>query len=764
MINALLWLVWFSQCSHLFASTCILFYKAANEEIICEILTYTDMKLTELNISKIIDYREYRLITYFYQTNRLRLHFLSGGLILNASFELKENNFEQLLIEGAHGIDYNFSPNKQRRNPTLKEIYFNYGSLVQTYSNSREIKDCSLNEIDTNQPGPFDGLSIFFEPFTRYEPFWCPLLLYQSNIDIFKMNGQVDSLIKRNLFSFRTVNDTAGSFWVQFEIFKVYDVYQLHVTRELLSPQVVALSKKIYIWGVVRRIDPDTLRQIDTNFQLIMANPREFFCNNPDWLSMLNYSKPQEQRFIGLYQNEQQDLTRLNKDTFSEHMKKFYHFADRDFCLFANYPVNQTKYFFHIGSYKFLDCTCTIVWLLQNYAQLRIEIPWNDYYPLDSNRFCSDLESRHKLCKFEHKLSLCKVQSIRYIHETGAGPSLVEIVHSVLMVKYALVVIMQPFFCLVIFIINILTFLVIRRMHRLRLPKKSIYMYENIGFNSMCHVVLSVLFGLQPLIECIAAPNGIFCNSLFINDAPRLFYLLGMSFLGNAAKLCSNLTMIAFSLHRYLINKDKTNSRLLRLFQNIKPKKMFAAIIFGSLILSSVKLFVNERLNLINFFIKKDFLYLVDPFGDGYRPNFILSFLFGVNQLFNDILANIIILYIDYKCYRIQVANTSKRSKILGQNQKIEQSFENTSRMIIINGVLTAFLRAPELLADFYKFQHNLFSRTTDLCIFTNEQISSVCRNIYDISQFFYSLSGLLNFCLLIRYDRDFEISFRRIF
>nr|QVK45999.1 G protein-coupled receptor [Proales similis] len=665
-------LLWLSLWNNAGSSPCIEFFYGKRIVLCCQIWSSTDMELTNLTGSKVIDYREYKdtdnlgLIEFDW----LGLFFPSEKMVLNASFELKNYVFGEVHIAGFQAIDYNFSPNKLGKKIIDKSIFFQYGSM-KTYSNGKEIESCRLNEIDTSEPGPFNGFGIEFEQFNTYQLNWCPLILYQSYLKYFTQN------LGRN-----KANRTKCS--------------------------------------------KPNRRQCET----ASAESAGILLQQP-----------------GL-------ATR----------RAAYHFADSDFCLFATYPVNQTKYFFHIGSYEFLRCTCSILWLLQNYAHLKVNNSFGGDYKWDSNNFCHDIKEKINSCKFDYRLSLCKFQTIRPIQETRAGLSQVEIVHSVLMVKYILVVIMQLFFCLVIFIINILTFLVIRRMHRLKLPKKSIYMYENIGFNSMCHVVLSVLFGLQPLIECIAAPNGIFCNSLFINDAPRLFYLLGQSFLGNAAKLCSNLTMIAFSLHRFLINKDKTNSRLLRLFQKMKPKRMFAAIIFSSLILSSVKLFVNERLNLINFFVKKGFFYIMDYFGDGYQPNIILSFLFAVNQLFNDILANIIILYVDYKCYRIQVANASKRSKILGQNKKIEQSIENTSRMIIINGVLTGILRAPELFADLYKYQHSIFSQTSDLCIFTSEPTSSLCRNFYDISQFFYSLSGLLNFCLLFKFDGNFLASLRLLF
>nr|QVK46000.1 G protein-coupled receptor [Proales similis] len=761
MIKASFFLLWLSLVNDASAFSCTQLFYRDTEAYFCKIRSYSDMNLTDFNESQVIDFKEYSEKEFFDEihNNWLGLFFLSGGLILNASFELKENNFEQLLIEGAHGIDYNFSPNKQGRNSNLDHFYLNYGSM-KTYSNSREIKNCSLNEIDRSKPGPLNGVTTNFGPYTSYELAWCPLILYQSYLFYLEIDGLTDSLVKRNLFSFQTVDEVNGSFSVEIVTFKTKMSYQLQITKELLSAQVLARSVGYYIWGTIKRIYPDALTQIDVHISLTVENPREFFCNNPDWLSMLNYSKPQEQRVIGIYQNEPYTKSLLNYDLYTSNKNAFYQYVNADFCLFAKYPVNQTKYFFHIGSFINLGCTCTIVWLLQNSQHLNTERPWDDFYQWDSDNFCHDIKEKINSCKFDYRLSLCKIQTIRPIHETRTGAFTIEIVHSVLMVKYALVVIMQPFFCLVIFVLNILTFLVIRRMRRLKLPKKSIYMYENIGFNSMCHVVLSVLFGLQPLIECIAAPNGIFCNSLFINDAPRLFYLLGQSFLGNAAKLCSNLTMIAFSLHRYLINKDKTNSRLLRLFQNMKPKKMFAAIIFSSLILSSVKLFVNERLNLINFFTKKDFLYILAKFEDD-RENIFLTLLFLINQLFNDILAIFIILYIDYKCYQLQVTNSTKRNKILGQNKKMEEAIQNTNRMIIINGVLTAFLRAPELLADFYKFQHSLFAFNADLCYFTSGPTSSLCLNFFDISQFFYSLSGLLNFCLLFKFDGNFLASLR---
>nr|QVK45998.1 G protein-coupled receptor [Proales similis] len=746
------------------AQSCTQFFYAENKILVCQIRSVADMQLSDFNITKLIDYREYidkddLGIAHF---TWLNLHFLSPNLILNDSFALGKYSFTHVWLYGINAIDYNLSLEREVKGIT-KSLFFNYGSL-KTYSNGKRINSCKLNEIDTSKTGPFNEFYLIFEAFTFYELGWCPLILFKSNIYLFELHGLKDSLIQRNLFSFGQVDQQDGNFWATIVDLKIYKVYQLHVTDELLSAQVLAWTSSVRIWGVIKRIEPSALSQIDVNVKLILQNPREFFFNNPDWLSRLNYSRPEEQRFIDLNQYRETIALYKMEDPFYDNMDAFYHFADSDFCLFATYPVNQTKYFFHIGSYEFLRCTCSILWLLQNYAHLKVNNSVGGDYKWDSENICDRDQESIKSCRFEYRLSLCKFQTIRPIHETRVGPSQVEIVNTVLMVKYILVVIMQPFFCLVIFVLNILTFLVIRRMHRLRLSKKSIYMYENIGFNSMCHVVLSVLFGLQPLIECIAAPNGIFCNSLFINDAPRLFYLLGQSFLGNAAKICSNLTMIAFSLHRYLINKDKTNSRLLRLFQNMRPKTFFLVFMFGSLILSSVKLFVNERLNLINFIIKKDFLYLVDPFGDGYRPNVILSFLFAVNQLFNDILANIIILYIDFKCYRIQVTNASKRSKILGQNKKMEEAIQNTNRMIIINGVFTAVLRAPEVLADLYKYQHTLFSESSDMCFFIFARISSVCRNMYDISQFFYSLSGLLNLFLLLKFDVNFLASFRLIY
>nr|QVK46003.1 G protein-coupled receptor [Proales similis] len=744
-------------------------YYGGSVGLSCAVSSVQDMNLTSMDKISEIDYREYDEtdLMGIYRFNWLDVRLLSKELVLNGSLTLSQFRFLNIWFEGFSGIDYNFNPNAIAKRNMENALNFNFGAL-NFYSNSVLVSDCDASRIDLSKNGPFHGYTASFGLSIDYRIEWCPLLFHNSKITWLRTVGLVNSFLKHNVLRFKPISgDVRAEFSTEIVQWKIYNIYKIQIDTSIVAPEIVRRTWSILIWGVVDRIESDVLRANDFNVKLTLQNPRAFFASNAHWLSELNYNYPNESRSIGLFQYAEPESPKSAYDPWRLNMGSFYHYPDHDFCLFAHYPVNQTKYFFSISHDKQLTCTCSILWLMQNRHKYSPDNKWDVTYSWLSDEDCKVSSGRIHACQFKFRLELCKIESISTTSSLDWRPSVIDIVNAVLAVKYVTVILIQPVFSLIAVLLNLAIIVTLQKLRRRRvnrLSHNSYKMYANIELNSACHIALSVLFVFEPLVECIQEPNGIYCNSIFIDEQSRLFYLLGLSFVGNAAKLCCNVSLIAFSLHRYLINNANARSSWLSGFQRRSPFKLFAVVLILSLLLSSVRLFVNERLNLINFMNKKDFVYLVDPFGTGYQANAILVALFVLNQAFNDVIANLLTLYIDFKLYKVHKANESKRSVLLGSNSNMQQIGDNLIRLIVTNGILTAMLRLPELLAVLYKLFHILWPSNRDLCFFTYDQTSSLCHNIYTISQFFYSITSLLNFFLFFKFDSNFRSSLKSIF
>lgn len=171
----------------------------------------------------------------------------------------------------------------------------------------------------------------------------------------------------------------------------------------LLDLELVTIEENIFTYIQLNKL---TLR---------LNNLGEFFSkSNNKWLSYYNYKSKIDFKDCIKITNKQ-DMDRSSQSLIK--LESNYTYPDEHFCSFAEFP-HRNLVFAIIKSYAPLKCTCTLIWLLQNYRfeqYLNKDIQRIHEIVTDSVQDCiENFDFYNTKCDIKAKLESCGITDLVY--------------------------------------------------------------------------------------------------------------------------------------------------------------------------------------------------------------------------------------------------------------------------------------------------------------------------------------------------------------
>ena len=283
-------------------------------------------------------------------------------------------------------------------------------------------------------------------------------------------------------------------------------------------------------------------------------------------------------------------------------------------------------------------------------------------------------------------------------------------------------------------------------------------MYRNVCYNSFFNLVFCLINSFSLINVCIY-PRSAFCSSIYKNEASQYFKIYFILFLGNALKLCCNLSYILFSLSRFFIASSNKSS--FASISSIKLRILYIVIFCVSLIVSSFKI-AEYKPNEYHSSFDLNFPYNLfdlkycqfNSVLDLYSFKFKCQ-LFPILNLLNSILNNIVFLIvslcIDISMTRFANQNFERKKAIFHDQKHVEEALKHkkkVNKLIITNGILYLFSHIPEFCATvlYIIYQKKLRS----FCFFHFS-----CTEFIEIFETFSLVTISLQFFVLRHFDHN---------
>nr|QVK45986.1 G protein-coupled receptor [Proales similis] len=758
------------------------------------IIDCTNVKLNEVNAIWLwqncpFDYRV--------EVRYLYLHDESMRLSLSNQLDLTSFTFGrrfQLRLLGFNSIQANYTVQSLLHYPSY--YGFASGVLVSTWleyfdlrleQGNQALSGCelsTLSEAGALQPKFID--SVYFHKSVRYHQQTCSVLFLTSRVTRYHLDGLIDSFLLRNVISFVDLMDRNRTATTglkhRFAHFELGLVYNAPLSSRIFTAQLFNSTwpiDEIVIDGVLGRVEQALFRFVRcSRYVLKVRNMRQFLHNNLKWPVSISMDDSSVQLLLSQDSPGQDDAGYvMGLVSFS-----LYNYDQSDFCLFRHYPVNSSVFVFIIQK-KAPNLTCPLGYLLQQAIMNRSRaehVPgvresglWQELKDLDAIAGAEKLLAE---CDFDLKLSLCD-QVASWSGELESQFNIYELVLSVESLKLVFAICLHPISCILGLVVNTLSAVTIKRTTSGRQANqtsqssdKQKKLFEYFFYNAVCSGAFCALNAPLLLAECIQYSGGRYCSPLIASFAMRLYFLVGVVFLGNICKLGANLTQCSFTLYRMLINTNgdraakKWSSRLLR----AKPIYVLLAIGLFSVLLSVSQLFYNDRISIKTLENLPGFdMFIYDLNSDWYsETNKLLIALNVLNLLLNDVFSTLFNLVFDLKLLRFVQAAAKKQAQLSSSGSKEKEDVEKRlTKMIIVNGIFSLGLKTPQMLmssvktAEFaintwYKYEK---TKRSSWCMFAKSFFDSLCANLITVTDTVAVWALLINFFLFLNFNAAFR-------
>jgi hypothetical protein len=341
----------------------------------------------------------------------------------------------------------------------------------------------------------------------------------------------------------------------------------------------------------------------------------------------------------------------------ARYLTKAYTYTDEDICLFEHFPHQKLV----IPSFNILTefkCTCTLIWLIQNYKfyyfqyvskDMKIKNDFEIFIKDHNVTQCLNNANYSLLfdsCRFEQKFNDCLHSNNKVSFKISA----LELVFIFEWVKLVIEVYTREFFSILGLITNMLIILVLR--NKFFKSKFDNLMYKHIYYNSLFNFIFCFINSFSLINICIF-PKSSFCSRFYKTQLAQYFKIIFTLYLGNSIRLCCNFSFIMFSLSRFYIITSK-NWKIFSLLKKIN-QKIFYVIMFTSCSLWSMFKLFEYKPNEVYSSFDKNFPYnrydlkYCQSLNDSY--NFLEAGcrIFSILNLINNILNNIGFLLIPGK-------------------------------------------------------------------------------------------------------------------
>ena len=680
------------------------------------------------------------------------------------------------------GIDINAVPNDY----LIYELYILFSKLT-FYNNNTLItqKNCNLETFTDETYSLFFNFASVLFGYVSYEQPLCPFVFMYSSLEYLYFTDISNSLINKNILTVIDVNDPLYNSINRL----ILDMAYCELTTSLMNKNLFSPLISLRVYGYLNDIEEGLFSDFADleNVDLQLDNFKSFFHKGNAWMAGLNskikvnlsnhnevykfFSSRMKVRF--LYKHNKSVITQV------------YTYPDEDFCLFEHFPHDHLVVPIILPGKK-IECSCTLLWLIQYYSFYFYMDNKNEY---DANlnyfyaNYDSDLVDKfHKInychtenfegsiskCNFRQRLNICNKKS--FVMETKKDSLYLDndtdLLYLIKWLQFIILIIIQPVLSVLGIINSLISIYVINRKETKKYFTDK--MYKHIAINCVFNVFFCSIMLLSLVNQCLFYNSAVFCSRINQYESTQYFTIVVIFYFGNSVKLCKNISFLAFTFSRYIlsINKkkgvyDKFNKMNLRLY-------VLIILILSSLI-SLYKVFeysVTPAFNLV----------LGTPF-DKYSEteckinsnNYCYLFLAMklINYFINDFLLYVINFLIDIKLVLDYNAYLIKKQKLLvsstaihhienchnNHNEEAKTKENKVTRMVVISNTLYLLTSLPEFICSLIL---NVFS--SSLSHFSGYNFSTSL--ITNESEVFCLVSIVFNFYILVFFNQNFKKSF----
>ena len=614
-----------------------------------------------------------------------------------------------------------------------------------------------------------------------FEKNTCPLVFKNTKLNRLSLSQISNSLILKNQLEFIDIN--------QIELYNK-NLYYLNLglayeslTSKLLNKYAFKYINNIVIWGIVDSIETELFK----NFKYLkllclnVQNLRKLLENNNKWLSYLNtnvkinLNNPSSFNYNNLKNSMVLEIIQKDQDQSSgSTFTRAYTYPDEDFCLFEHFPHNHLVLPVIISGVK-LECTCTVLWLIQYskyYYSNDYKLYTVDEYTIDYTyvygesyinhtiKFCfgNGLKQKIQACNFEQRLNKCNRSDYKY--ESSGGiytlDSDIQVLFLLKWLELVIFVFLQPAFCILGIITNILTILILLKKDQK--PSKDDCMNNHIFYNSVFNLIYCITTLMKLINECVFELSP-FCSSVYQLHSTQYFKIVFIYFFGNAIKLCCNLSYTSFALSRFSLSANKKDG-LFKKFEDLNLRRYYIFVFLVFLSFSVFNFFeyqINEIYNSFKSFPTEK--YDIDNCDNNWFYCKLFRIINTINDVLKDIVFLLINLIIDLFLLKISKSNLANKIKLTQDPKKIQLAIKSNKRishLVLVNGVVFVISYFPEFILRIFFFYY-----TNYLYVFCFLFIS--CKKIVEFGEIFNFISINLQFFLFLHFNKTFNEKFQKI-
>ena len=640
----------------------------------------------------------------------------------------------------------------------------------QFYKNDTLIdaSTCQKDFFEVNITNFFGSIrTLYLDERITYSKSVCPYVFMNTQLKDIAFYQMSNSLIFKNQLEFLDINEndvdlrTEELRYLQFTL--NFDTLSL----KLINKHVFKNLMVLYFAGIIYSVEDGLFNHLRKLRLVIVSvdNLREFFHAGTRWITQMNFDLNVDlnNRTEFLMHSTQRIVLQLyEKSTF---FNRAYTYPDEDICLYKDFPHRQLIYPSIIPG-KLVKCSCTIMWLLK-YSGLYLDDDWQTYSNKDYGMFLNYpenfLNNTARNCLQKLEKNECKFNALfKNCLETKTTlnkfsfEGIYNNLYRFQWMKYIFQVYFQPVMCLLGICTNLLTVIVLS--HKKKLLQNS--MYKHLMVNSLFNLLYCFINVFALMNICIFSRTS-YCSKIYKKTSVQYFKIYVIISMGNALRLCSNLSYITLSISRFYLSTSRT-SFMLKKLESIKLVYFYMFLFVSCVLLSIFKVF-EFKINEIYAIFDKNFPY--DAYGINYcefnyynSKAFALKCkIFPILNLINNILNNIIFIFMSVviDISLVKFSNTlleHKRHMIKDEKHlyQIIKYKQKLNKLIITNGTIYFFSHVPEFV-------------TTLLLIIYKKELANFCyyffscTELIEIAQTFSFISMSLQFFIFIYFDHNFR-------
>ena len=678
--------------------------------------------------------------------------FVAGGFPIFSS-----TNKSSLVLKLPKG-SFNFF-NRHLKNSSCESYLKSFHNL-----NDTEFQKANKSQLVSGFRGPF-GLSIneitLFGN-VAFDQDICPLVFKGARFENLYLIKQVDTTLLKNRLRFsdftENLNDSTIDVDCEIQSTKIQAAYYLTVDGSILNRHVFKKIQFLSIGGSMISVQEDIFKSFKelSRIQFLLASVRDFFHTNyPNkWLKSINWGVDVDPDQLANSVSDFQGYMKIATELyFLENLGRVYHFPEEDFCLYAFFPHRQLVFFLSIvpnDTFRSIDETnvdqisCAFLYLdlYSGYLNLHYGEKYVDV-PFVELKLITRVKQR---CNFMTRLEYCN-HSNQEALKNEIYTDAYKLTNVFQWIELVGPVITFPIVSTVGFLFNLLTVLIIRNKFNQKQFFKNDRLFKYILINSCFNMVDCFLSALTPISECLGE-NSFFCSSIMYSPVTANFKIYVMQYFGECMKTCSIITMLAFSLERFINSSDDLKKyRLIQKFQYLNLKRFVVCIVILSLVTCSCKIFeFSTRQTRAQDLEYPEFSILLA------NSHIWFQIIYAFHYLLNDFFLLVLNFSVDLKLVLVIRRNLRKKRaniKALDTHSTtdnprkaaleiVEKAESNTNKLIGYTFIIYLFCRIPELI--FYLSLLFFHPVDGDVSSFAYICFNTLCYLLVNSIQYLYML------------------------